>query len=947
MIERQNILELLGRDSNKYHSCLITSYSFDFLYFEQRILPTLRAAGILNINMFLDANMLDQQLESSAGRHLHAKKSYSITPVQMVGAFHPKILMAVGKKKGFLAVGSGNFTTSGMTSNDEIWSAFSLSEADDLTNPIFKHVIDFFRLLQPLALATNQEKVGWIAENSSWYGSMITGIAQVPEVFRDEEQFRILSTRSDSSFYQTLLDTLPTNPTSLKILSPYYNEDGAVIKSLIRDLNPDAVHAIVDPKHGTVPHKMDSDFPVQISDWNLLTKEERYKNARLHAKAFQFEYPGQTFFLFGSPNATEEALGTSTTNARNAELAILVSASGGKDFFSELGIQFPQAGNFSLKTYKPRDLDNFQMKDSEKLPVRLLHCELESNSMVLYIVPRESDQRAEIKAFDADGTCVYSSHEIAVQTKLTCQIPPGKNESLFKAALFSKAQRISNFALVHQVELLNRTNPDNRLTRFNELLNSEQFTDVEFYELLEYARFKDKRAEHASRGFRDSYPVDGSPEDEATPEKISEEEFNLRAAEISSKDSMLRKQITLIEEFLHNLSFGSFDEKEDVSDSSESKAKLAGDQGIDSDVRVAGRQGVELSFEAGSRLRNLLHRKLNEITQTLQGHKQEIAKAFLRKEEYDFKASLDEIQALLIGCHLILLKINKSYTEQRSLVRIEFFDKKLLHQLESDFPLVRCESQKGNSMTQVSFTIDEKAAESLRFEVDRRKGLRIIYLDGTPSQITYHLFFEHKGWPERKNYSALEKFITEGIGGFLLLLLNGIESYTDRDLERWELYKERLFFRVLLILNIFNWGDNVKEIREILLLQIFHSLCPSGLSESELRDNIYQLADRQGIGSILIPNSVEFSIATLRNYRHWLSVYQNDVQKLKEDLDHWKLGRTVFNKRLGFAVVHYYSADKTVHLETPLGFENKNAGFVGFPSIFIGLKPVFYTKVTK
>ena len=61
-IERSNILELIGTGKNKYHSCVITSYSIDLAFFEQLILPKLRSAGITNINLFVDAAMLEKYL---------------------------------------------------------------------------------------------------------------------------------------------------------------------------------------------------------------------------------------------------------------------------------------------------------------------------------------------------------------------------------------------------------------------------------------------------------------------------------------------------------------------------------------------------------------------------------------------------------------------------------------------------------------------------------------------------------------------------------------------------------------------------------------------------------------------------------------------------------------------------------------------------------------------
>ena len=72
MIDRHNILDLLGGDKRKYHSCIITCYSFDFIFFEQRVLPKLRHAGITNVNIYVDAHQFEKQLNQFIGNDLAA-----------------------------------------------------------------------------------------------------------------------------------------------------------------------------------------------------------------------------------------------------------------------------------------------------------------------------------------------------------------------------------------------------------------------------------------------------------------------------------------------------------------------------------------------------------------------------------------------------------------------------------------------------------------------------------------------------------------------------------------------------------------------------------------------------------------------------------------------------------------------------------------------------------
>ena len=165
MIDRHNILDLLGGDKRKYHSCIITCFSFDFIFFEQRVLPKLRQAGITNINIYVDAYQFEKQINNFVGSELLDNKAgYSITPIKMIGAFHPKVLLAVGKTKGFLAIGSGNLTSSGLSSNEEIWGSFHFTETDKITEPFFKETANYLKKLEAFVFGTNLLKLNWIKE---------------------------------------------------------------------------------------------------------------------------------------------------------------------------------------------------------------------------------------------------------------------------------------------------------------------------------------------------------------------------------------------------------------------------------------------------------------------------------------------------------------------------------------------------------------------------------------------------------------------------------------------------------------------------------------------------------------------------------------------------------------------------------------------------------------
>lgn len=70
MIDRRNILELIGKHRSKYHSCILTCYSFDFSFFEERVLPTLRLADIKNVNVLADGHFLEMAQEVYNGKRI-------------------------------------------------------------------------------------------------------------------------------------------------------------------------------------------------------------------------------------------------------------------------------------------------------------------------------------------------------------------------------------------------------------------------------------------------------------------------------------------------------------------------------------------------------------------------------------------------------------------------------------------------------------------------------------------------------------------------------------------------------------------------------------------------------------------------------------------------------------------------------------------------------------
>ena len=248
---RHNPFDLIGRDRRKYHSAIVTCYTFDFSFFENRVMPIFNSLGIKNVLVFVDSHQLDKALEESTGKEWSRNKLYSLVPIESKGVFHPKILMLVGKTYGFLSIGSGNLTASGLSSNDEVWGAFQLTHFDSPNAPVFGAAWTYLNAFFNQGGGFNTQKLPWVSKSSPWLWELPIADGAITI---EEESFQVVYNAPDKSLLSQVLEILPKDDTpELTVISPYFDKDGALISSLMEALKPNRVSCLIDMTHGTLP----------------------------------------------------------------------------------------------------------------------------------------------------------------------------------------------------------------------------------------------------------------------------------------------------------------------------------------------------------------------------------------------------------------------------------------------------------------------------------------------------------------------------------------------------------------------------------------------------------------------------------------------------------------------------------------------------------------------
>jgi hypothetical protein len=92
---------------------ILTTYNIDPLFFERVVLYDLAAGGSSRIFVLADYGQAMPLIAKARGQLMALGRRYRLIPVQMKGAFHPKVCVRIGPTQAVVATGSHNLTRSG------------------------------------------------------------------------------------------------------------------------------------------------------------------------------------------------------------------------------------------------------------------------------------------------------------------------------------------------------------------------------------------------------------------------------------------------------------------------------------------------------------------------------------------------------------------------------------------------------------------------------------------------------------------------------------------------------------------------------------------------------------------------------------------------------------------------------------------------------------------
>ena len=135
MSERISILDEIKNGG--YEASLITTFNAYLHFYEDVVLRRFINKGVRHNILMMDTYKCAHSIVNHPPRL--AGRYYSLIPMKSTGAFHPKIILLVGKNKGSLFIGSHNLTLSGFGYNRELTNFLAVKNKED------KEAISTFR----------------------------------------------------------------------------------------------------------------------------------------------------------------------------------------------------------------------------------------------------------------------------------------------------------------------------------------------------------------------------------------------------------------------------------------------------------------------------------------------------------------------------------------------------------------------------------------------------------------------------------------------------------------------------------------------------------------------------------------------------------------------------------------------------------------------------------
>jgi HKD family nuclease len=343
-----DMIEMLGHSGYDLRSSIILTYGLDLPLYDGLIRRALNRAGVWNQITFCDFSCYLQDIQSQTAAP-YAGKHYSVTPIWQLGAFHPKVYMLLGPRRGRLLVGSGNTTIGGLIRNAEVFGLFDFdAEKEKEPQAAFSTVFGLVEELATRASDTVRKQIKSARQMAPWLASS----------FVEDGRKVLIGGPGRPELLTQIIKCLPTTKADgLVVCSSSFDRDLCGVSSLVSSCKSKPA-CIVQPEQVELDGKAVQKLGGKV-DWYPFVdpyppEKRQRKDVRAHAKMLIFGHGKTETCVYGSANASEPAL-----NSTNTEIVVVLPPRDKGDFVKHLGLDASlNANNIEAELSKKQWVQN-------------------------------------------------------------------------------------------------------------------------------------------------------------------------------------------------------------------------------------------------------------------------------------------------------------------------------------------------------------------------------------------------------------------------------------------------------------------------------------------------------------------------------------------------------------------------------------------------------------
>lgn len=331
-------------NSKGYDIALFTTFNFDIRYFDRAIVRALENFGVKKISVFVDRDELNEAVHKAPDSDIG--KKYVVNPIEINGAFHPKVILLLGKKSAKLIVMSANLTVSGLCTNREIFNDFTYNEGSLENIGLIRSAIDFFLRLHELSWQEDKQ--------------LFDEIRRLPYYHTGVPKSESLLMHNLSSPIFTQLTEVIRDVQSIDIAVPFYDNNLTALSRIKEQFPIAEIRLYLQNRKSRI--SFDKACALGITPYIFDKTEDN--SGFYHGKVFRFTTADREYILYGSANCTASAMLKTHSDGGNIECDILETGELGEfDDFFELFSPCPEAAHSFLPLdYAPARDDLFYFR---------------------------------------------------------------------------------------------------------------------------------------------------------------------------------------------------------------------------------------------------------------------------------------------------------------------------------------------------------------------------------------------------------------------------------------------------------------------------------------------------------------------------------------------------------------------------------------------------------